>query len=120
MFQVTSNICINLFVNLVAQLLHNVFSPTEPDRGKVVYLHGPDFVIPYWMSPQYRTRCTVISSLGSERTEYLLYDITAPQSILDAFQGEFFESGNIVLARPNQNFLGERRNSRDLIGESID
>ena len=58
--------------------------------------------------------------LGSEFAEYLSYDITAPKSIFNAFQGELFQSRNVVLEELNQNFLRQRRNGKDLICKSID
>ena len=64
-------------------------------------------------------RYVVNSLLGSELAEYLLYNITAPKSILDAFQGQLFQSGNIVLEGSNQDFLQQSRNAGDLICKSI-
>ena len=45
--------------------------------------------------------CCVVNLPGSELAEYLLDNITAPKAILDAFQGELFQSRNVVLEMLN-------------------
>lgn len=44
--QISVGIGVNLFVDLVAQIFRGFFISIESDRGEVVDLNDPDFVVP--------------------------------------------------------------------------